>query len=133
MTESAATLTAPPGWYADPGMAGAVRWWTGNSWSGYVQPTPSSGDEVAVTVLVGAVRTYPTRALIWGIIATVIANILAGILAIVYASVSLSRARALEARGLESGRHRAMTGLILGIVGCLGAIGWLVAIALLAG
>jgi hypothetical protein len=133
MTETVTVAPAPPGWYLDPEATGRLRWWTGATWSEHVQPFQRSGDDVAVAVLVGAVRTYPTRALVWGIIATVIANVLAGILAIVYGAISLSRAGALEAQGLESGRQRALVGLILGIVGTLGGICWLAAISVLAG
>jgi hypothetical protein len=32
-------LTLPaPGWYADPGGAGVLRWWDGQAWSNHVQP-----------------------------------------------------------------------------------------------
>lgn len=33
-------MTAPAGWYPDPGRAELVRWWDGSAWTEHVQPLP---------------------------------------------------------------------------------------------
>ena len=34
-------MSAAPGWYADPSVYGAMRWWDGVQWTSHTTPPPS--------------------------------------------------------------------------------------------
>ena len=46
---SAPTPAVPPGWYADPELAGAQRYWDGTGWTAHRAPAPAPTPLVVVT------------------------------------------------------------------------------------
>ncbi len=45
MTQPQAPAQPRPGWYGDPGVPGAIRYWDGAEWSGYTLPKPPGWDQ----------------------------------------------------------------------------------------
>jgi len=116
-----------PGWYPDPAAPGALRWWTGHSWTEHTQapqqttPLPYSLDDstgfTALNLAVPSGRSVATRSLVWGIVSVVIPLFVISGLAIVFGAIGLNRARVRVRHGYDAdGRGVAMAGLILGCV-----------------
>ena len=113
----AAPLPAP-GWYADPQAAGTLRYWDGAQWTesrvpatqgvggpGYSPPpTPSTSGKAITSLVLGIVWVYG----------------ITSILAIIFAV--LARRDIRDSNGWVTGGGMATAGLVLGIVGVVGAI-----------
>lgn len=130
-------MTAVPGWYADPSGPGALRYWDGAAWTQHVQPVPAAPVAPAPTYppqafpyyapAVPAKNSKATSALVWGIVSIVINPFaLPSILAIVFGAQGRRVAEQLEAAGQpNSGRSRATSGLVVGIVGAALFVVWM--------
>ncbi|ANF30382.1 hypothetical protein A0130_00615 [Leifsonia xyli] len=129
-----------PGWYADPSGPGGLRYWDGVAWTQHVQPAqpvpvapaptypPQAYPYYAPTV--PAKNSKATSAFVWGIISIISIVInpfaLPSILAIVFGAQGRRVAEQLEAAGQpNSGRARATSGLVVGIVGAALFVVWM--------
>jgi hypothetical protein len=130
-------MTAVPGWYADPSGPGALRYWDGAAWTQHVQPMPAAPIAPAPTYPPQPYPTYggvaPAKngkansALVWGIVSIFLNPFcLPSILAIVFGVQGRRIAEQLEAAGhRDSGRSRATSGLVVGIVGAVLFVIWM--------
>lgn len=53
------TTRVPPGWYADPGVPGQIRWWDGTNWTAEVMGRPSEAAQVGPLPISGRKRVWP--------------------------------------------------------------------------
>ena len=143
------------GWYADPAAPDAVRYWDGDRWTEHTSPapaapaptggayaTPAYGVQPQPTyaptqpayygqpqyvVAVPPKNSKATRALVWGIVSIFINPFaLPSILAIVFGAQGRSIANDMERAGIQdSGRARATSGLVVGIVGAALFVVWM--------
>ena len=142
-------MTAVPGWYSDPSATGMVRYWDGAGWTQHIQPLPAAPAPAPVAGYAASPQYAPypthhpgfspyapalpvknspaTRALVWGIISIVINPFgLPSILAIVFGAQGRKLAEQLESAGQrESGRGRATSGLVVGVVGAALFVVWM--------
>jgi membrane protease YdiL (CAAX protease family) len=65
----------PPGWYPDPGGAGAYRWWDGYRWTAQTYPPAAPRLEADQPH-----RQIPARAAWWGLAAVAVGVLLSGLL-----------------------------------------------------
>jgi len=127
-------MTAVPGWYADPSGPGTLRYWDGAAWTHHVQPVPVAPMPTYppqgypyYAPAVPAKNSKATGALVWGIVSIIINPFaLPSILAIVFGAQGRRVAEQLEAAGQpNSGRARATSGLVVGIVGAALFVVWM--------
>jgi hypothetical protein len=134
---SGAPAPVAPGWYSDPMGGRQARWWDGDEWTQHVQALPIGAPPEEAWVeesrLVPPGSSWATRSLVWGIVA-VLANALMAptVLAIVFGVRALRRRTRLLGLGYEvDDRRRAVLGIVLGAVGIVMALGWIVVLRLL--
>jgi hypothetical protein len=145
-------MTIAAGWYADPSAPGRLRWWDGATWTATTAAAPhvpsatppydphyssqygarQSEGMSAVDFIVPAERTMATRALVWGILSIpLFVAFPVPLLALVFGFIGLARARRLEREGGEPlGRARSIAGIVLGSVGALMLIAFILWTAL---
>jgi hypothetical protein len=119
--------TAPPaGWYPDPAVAGAQRWWDGAAWTEHVAPLtygPARHGLEPIDLIVPRPHTFGPRGLIWGIIAFILPMaILPAVLALVFSISAIVRARRIQAQGQPVAIAMPVAGLILGAVSLVGFV-----------
>ena len=115
---STSTSRPPAGWYPDPSGRPGYRHWDGNDWTNEHSPSPyapPAGGQRQIA------RTKTNSKAIWSLVFSLSTPLFCGIGSVVGILLAVSAFNEIKRTG-ESGRGLAISGMMVGLVGLVGAL-----------